>query len=730
MDTQKAAFVFGEVPPSEDTNDEEVRHRLVRQRVLTEQPESDDGSPASAFAVLVHQLVADQIAEDNPPEVWRNARRLLDSGLEAKFVMSNLVLAANATLVASLHSGEPFNDAQYIEELDRLPLPPVGEMFETFVATARERRSVTSNELIATTLASFSDASEVTGGGNLEHWVELALDKLLDNKPSMMMLPPDLIVHLPTLMNGTTLTHRLTESERSGGWIATGADLAPLLCWSESLLWADGSEVEIDTFAGHQGIMEGAPGWLERFEPETLIGFRIEGDTLSLESLGDPGPPVPGVVQEARAAYEREVAEPWLPVQADEIAAGMLLEHPDILSTPTVPLSELLAQAGLEQRGVEFAHEESVWRKARSLQRIHRLYDRLPDDESRRSAAGVIDLLDAEERGPEEMRETLSTLRDPLLLTVVTDELLDLDHDEEQLQEISEFAEDLLASARRPSEGAPARWLLAVVCERRGDPVAGHAQLDLAVQADPEFAPAVDRLAWYLSDSGDAVGAARLWRRLGRGEDDDSDLREIVPFAKPAPSGLGRNEPCWCGSGRKFKHCHLGVPPALPLPERVGWLCRKAVAYLERRGGGTFDDVYEYAVIRADGDDSEAALDRAFSDPMVMDAVLHEGGWFERFIAERGALLPDDEAMLATAWTFVDRTLHEVVENRPGEGMVVRDLRTAELIEVRERTFSRQARVGQVFCGRAVPDGETHQIHRRDLRGGDRAGETAARPAR
>jgi hypothetical protein len=20
---------------------------------------------------------------------------------------------------------------------------------------------------------------------------------------------------------------------------------------------------------------------------------------------------------------------------------------------------------------------------------------------------------------------------------------------------------------------------------------------------------------------------------------------------------LGRNEPCWCGSGKKYKHCHL-----------------------------------------------------------------------------------------------------------------------------------------------------------------------------
>lgn len=23
------------------------------------------------------------------------------------------------------------------------------------------------------------------------------------------------------------------------------------------------------------------------------------------------------------------------------------------------------------------------------------------------------------------------------------------------------------------------------------------------------------------------------------------------------PVDLGRNDPCWCGSGKKYKHCHL-----------------------------------------------------------------------------------------------------------------------------------------------------------------------------
>jgi uncharacterized protein YecA (UPF0149 family) len=28
------------------------------------------------------------------------------------------------------------------------------------------------------------------------------------------------------------------------------------------------------------------------------------------------------------------------------------------------------------------------------------------------------------------------------------------------------------------------------------------------------------------------------------------------PARKTAKEALGRNDPCWCGSGKKYKHCH------------------------------------------------------------------------------------------------------------------------------------------------------------------------------
>jgi uncharacterized protein YchJ len=30
----------------------------------------------------------------------------------------------------------------------------------------------------------------------------------------------------------------------------------------------------------------------------------------------------------------------------------------------------------------------------------------------------------------------------------------------------------------------------------------------------------------------------------------------MVPTVKAPHEKIGRNEPCWCGSGKKFKLCH------------------------------------------------------------------------------------------------------------------------------------------------------------------------------
>jgi hypothetical protein len=42
-----------------------------------------------------------------------------------------------------------------------------------------------------------------------------------------------------------------------------------------------------------------------------------------------------------------------------------------------------------------------------------------------------------------------------------------------------------------------------------------------------------------------------------RDEAPPARVQPIEPFRHTAPK-IGRNDPCWCGSGKKYKRCHLG----------------------------------------------------------------------------------------------------------------------------------------------------------------------------
>ncbi|MGH9291591.1 MAG: SEC-C metal-binding domain-containing protein [Acidimicrobiales bacterium] len=721
MDRDKVVFLFGELPLGADPDDQETRHRLVREPLA-----DDDLSVVDAFVAAAHEHIADEIASDDPPEVWQAARRMLEAGLRREVVMANLFLARNTALRRALRETVPLDRAVYVAALARLPLVSPRDALSRIVAVARDHRSLPSGELVAEVVARLASLQPASGPATaeddremLDDYVDQALDTLLNHGDGpLLMLFPDLVVDMPSLLHGAVLSHRLTAREAEHGEIAVEPDLAPLYRLPPPVRLATGGEVtfDVDPYAGD--VIVFPEGVLDDINAGTALGIRVElvrvegGDAciLSLEMLETCPPPRPEAAAAARTAYDREVAEPWLPVEGSDIVAFMLLSHPGVFSEPTAPLPELFAAAGLERRGSEYAHEESVWREQRRARRIHALSSRLDDRAHARLAFEVLEVFD----GPaavEKRRKALSALREPEVLSAVADELLD-GRDAPELDDVTEVAEELLVAARQPREAAPARFLLALAEERRVDPIAAQAHLELALDADPSWPPVIDRLAWYSSDRGDAERSLRLLGRLGA-HDDDKDVETLAEFVGARDDrarGLGRNDPCFCGSGRKFKHCHLNAGNEHPLPDRVGWMCRKAVAYLERRGGNARRDVSQLAVIRTGDARSRSAIERAFGDPMLLDAVLHEGGWFEQFLSERGALLPDDESMLARAWSLVDRTLYEVVATRPGQGMTVRDLRSAELVEVRERTFSHEARVGQVFCGRAVPDGETHQF--------------------
>ncbi len=176
--------------------------------------------------------------------------------------------------------------------------------------------------------------------------------------------------------------------------------------------------------------------------------------------------------------------------------------------------------------------------------------------------------------------------------------------------------------------------------------------------------------------------------------------------AMPRPD-LGRNQPCWCGSGRKYKKCHLHHEQ-LPLDERAAWLYQKAGMFL--LDGSWYREMVEAAEVRAQFAEGPDAMPGALGDALVTDAVLFEGGGFAEFVATRGALLPEDERLLAEQWLLIDRSVYEIERVQRGAGFTLRDVRTGDVHQVRERTASQVVTAGELVCARVVPAGDTTQI--------------------
>lgn len=738
VDVERLRFVFGdgalELLDEFDLDDEAGRTEAVERFA----PLPMDAAHRSG-RMAVRTIAVTQILTDDPPEAWLTARRLHASGMDRDAVLSQLSLVITEHLSSALSTRSGFDIDAYAAALDALPLPEYADIAERLVGIARAEPGIGVEDHVAAVVASWgSDGGEV-----IERLVDQVLDDLVDGP--LHWLPGDKTVVVPDLIQATTFTHRLHDAEAQIGVLGVAFDLGALERIDVVRL-PDGTEIEQFSVEAHHLGWRGPEGWLAGFEPGDLLAFTVALDndgsdgiddemveaTVTITVVADEPPVADDVVGFVRAGYEELVAEPGLPVDGSELAWWLLFHHPGLFDAAQPPLRELCAAAGLEQRAGRVAHSEDIWRNDLAHRRFHAVSEQVSDSHWRLILARAVRVLDDPDATVDEVRSVLGECADPEALDVLADVLFDhwLDVSDSfergrtdapgRLFELVERAVDV---ARRPRETAVAEYLACVLHERAGAAETAEMHLQRAGDAYPSLGPVVERLGWYRFDRGDARGAMRWWRTLDELPD---AARTIEPFLTPSNRGprLGRNDPCWCGSGRKFKRCHQDATDLPALPDRVGWLYRKALLWLEHSTGETRDLVTELITARVTGDpDTDASglagldddtlvdlLGAASADPIVFDAALHEGGLFTLFLHERGALLPEDEQLLAASWRTVDRSVHEVLAVDPGTGMTLRDLATGDVVDVRERTASREVAIGERYCARVVPDGTTHQI--------------------
>jgi hypothetical protein len=114
----------------EDLVDPDVRAVAIRadhpelDRALREGKDAVivDGEPISIrLHLTVHQVLASQLADDDPPEVHLTARRLLAAGYERHEVLHMLATPIVEQIHATLQGGEGYDRDRYLAALAALP---------------------------------------------------------------------------------------------------------------------------------------------------------------------------------------------------------------------------------------------------------------------------------------------------------------------------------------------------------------------------------------------------------------------------------------------------------------------------------------------------------------------------------------------------------------------------------------------------------------------------------
>lgn len=430
-------------------------------------------------------------------------------------------------------------------------------------------------------------------------------------------------------------------------------------------------------------------------------GFGWEGETLAVRAVEVDPAESRRVSGAMRRVFEEQGAEC---AELVDLLIEVLIEDDAAFRTPVARVGSLLAMADLSRRGDYVGRSGAPWKTP--LERTQADRDALNtsaygfDECCHRAfhtlARGFLEFRAGRDPELDHLAEAADhgVVAEAFLAAEITGPLSDGLADS-----LADFAEALL-----PPGGPGARFLRFAAFDLMGEAAEGEPYLKRALEADRDFAPALAELATIAEERGRATEAVELLRRLGV-PSDDSQLRRVQDAARQGRSAIGRNAPCPCGSGRKYKVCCLGrrLPP---LPERVDWLFAKAVAFANRPAER--EVLIDLAEALAHGSAVEDLTD-ALSEPLLTDIALFEQGLLDRYLAARGVLLPDDERALAATWPRQPRSLLEITGVAPSGELELRDTRDGERWVVPARPGG-AARPGELVLARICAVGDVHRF--------------------
>lgn len=513
----------------------------------------------------------------------------------------------------------------------------------------------------------------------------------------------DEVIRIDLLLDGLVFTRRLTEHEIAGDMVELIPDLAAIDLDAPPDLEVMGGAVTIefdwgdDPHLSEHGSLVGPSGWLEGFAPGELVAFRRQGTRLLVEPVGAVGNG-DDEAEAIAAAFDYETAHGEGPAaEPGYVLERVLIEHPGLFRRPVPPVTDLLAAAGCEIEGAWVGRAGEDW-MSQLVSGFEDLRSRLRSEYQLNDCCedALADVIAAWSVGDEigDLKPVNRALGHGAVIEAFcdwADEVVGLED-----ESIGDLATKLASSGRH--DAAPALMLRARHVEVAGDAPSALLDLEDAVRIDPDFGPALAELAWYTSDGGDAPRTVSLLRRAGVGEDDPM-LAFHAGLGADLPA-VGRNQPCPCGSGRKYKACHLGQSE-IPVEQRVTWLISKLTTFVTRPTREA--RLFGLASSAMLPDFEIIDLMRMSRDEFIVELAVFEGGGVSEFLDARGTLLPDGERDVLELWETARLRLWEVVGTDGHTTMAVRDTKTGETLEVADRSSAREFQLGEQILARFLP---------------------------
>ncbi len=200
-------------------------------------------------------------------------------------------------------------------------------------------------------------------------------------------------------------------------------------------------------------------------------------------------------------------------------------------------------------------------------------------------------------------------------------------------------------------------------------------------------------------------------------------------MAKPKEkkAKTGRNGPCWCGSGKKYKDCHLAQEEAQRAEHLRLWRAEETLFPKIFEAAQTllenfpvafaqfWQDKYSLEELDSLDDQEQRGAERCLTW-FSFDHLLADGRTLVETLAQTPEQIPADltfdpyEKQLLQSWQPVRMRPYLVQEVQKGKGFTVKDLLNETLSVVTDQAASKRLEVAELLIAHIVPIGEAYHI--------------------